>query len=124
MPSITCRAKGTDAHTHGSIEAVRKHFTAETFPCPDLIDTREYDEDGQKIILPCDGLSWEIDGGTRCEHGHEYIDAQSRSEQGWDYAEDAQEAARLLRNGVGHRPMGPHTYIDAGEVEYHFASSF
>lgn len=124
MVSITCRAKGTEAHTHASVEAVRKHFTAETFPCPDLVDTRSYDEDGQRIILPCDGLSWEIDGGTRCEHGHEYIDAQTRHKQGWDYAGDAEEAANLRRYGVGYREMGPNTYIDPAEVDHHFAHSF
>jgi hypothetical protein len=115
MASITCRAKGTNAHTHNSIEAVRKHFTVETFPCPDLVDTREHDEDGQRIILPCNGLSWDIDGGTRCEHGHEYIDAQTRHEQGWDYAEDGEEARRLARAGVKPRPMGPNTYLDTSD---------
>ena len=48
----------------------------------------------------CGAPAHQIPGGFACQAGHSHVDAQTRQEQGWEYAESPDEAARLLRAGV------------------------
>lgn len=112
MASITCRAQGTEKHTHFSVEAVRRHFQEETQPCTWLVE-RPYD-DGTTWIGDCGALSWLThDGdGFECEVGHSHVGEETRLREGWEYAEDEFDAAVILRGGRMPVPMGPNTIID------------
>lgn len=68
-------------------------------PCTWLIDTLQYDEDGQKIIRDCGHPAWSDERGWRCAAGHEHVYGEVRATEGWDYADD-DEAAALAANGV------------------------
>jgi hypothetical protein len=70
---------------------------ANTFPCSWYV--LDYNEDGP-YERPCNAAARETEHGFKCEAGHEHVNAQTRYDEGWDYAEDAEEARYLARNGV------------------------
>jgi hypothetical protein len=96
MPSITC---GKCGQTHGAVEIVRACAAGNTFPCPWLVD-RGYNEDGESVITECEALAWGSDRGFECEAGHGHVYAEVRVREGWEYAEDRDEAAALAKVGV------------------------
>jgi hypothetical protein len=111
MP-FTCRARGTEPHTHEDAEVGRQHYLADTWTCGWLYQVRdrygvERDEDGQEVILECSGLAWELPNGRghTCENGHEHINIETRVAERWDYAADAGEARLLAAAGTEPRDM-------------------
>lgn len=103
MASIKC---GKCDQTHGSVFAVRAcHDGAEVFACGWLTEARDRfgpirDEDGRQIIDECGADAIGTQTGWSCAAGHSYVDMETRHAQGWDYAEDAEEAASMLRNST------------------------
>lgn len=71
-----------------------------TWPCAWLVE--HYTEDGVSA-RDCGAPAWETPTGWRCRDGHEHVRAEVRYAQGWEYAEDAEEARHMARNGV--RPV-------------------
>ncbi|MGP3953472.1 hypothetical protein [Streptomyces sp. 7N604] len=64
----------------------------------------DYDEDGP-TTRDCGARVHHTDTGWCCERGHSHTYAEHRHAQGWDYCDDAIEAARLAQVGViGVRP--------------------
>lgn len=53
-----------------------------------------------------------------CAAGHEHVSAEAREREGWDYAEDAYDAAVISAGMREYRPMGPGTFIDQNEVAH------
>jgi hypothetical protein len=51
-----------------------------------------------------------------CAAGHENTSAEARQAEGWDYAEDAYDAAVIAKGGRTPVPMGPATYWDDREA--------
>lgn len=112
---IFCRSNwmGRERHEHRTVAEVRSCCEAardaaagiEVWPCTWLLEGR-YD-DGSKFAYECGAPSRLTpergEGSYACEAGHDHVPAQVRWEQCWDYAEDADEAARLSRNGT--RPV-------------------
>jgi hypothetical protein len=94
---------------HLSVEAVRQcHLNPETFACTRLIERTNLIEapEGETwepytSIVECGALAWPTDRGWECDAGHDHVDAQTRQQEGWDYAHDGQEAAQLRKQGVG-----------------------
>lgn len=121
MASITCKAGGTK-HTHVTVEAVKRHYLdpANTGVCGDLYMGSYLDADGfaESAVMECQGLRWITPRGSECEFGHEHTDAETRDREGWDYAEDAFDAAVIGRGGRDYAPMGPNTFIDPAEVDH------
>jgi len=125
MASITC-AVGGEKHTHVTVEAVKRHYldTDNTGICGDLYMGHYIDADGfaESAVMECPGLRWVTERGSECEYGHEHTDQETRQREGWDYAEDAFDAAVIGRGGRDYRPMGPGTFIDPSEVDHILAS--
>jgi hypothetical protein len=71
------------------------------------IATGDPDEPYYRGVVECDAIATiRADGsGFDCTAGHEHTNAQARWEQGWDYAEDAMEAAYLAKYGTEPRTM-------------------
>ena len=107
---IFCNSKwmGQERHSHRTAGEVRECFRAaqdtalgvEVWPCGWLLEAR-YD-DGSAYSYPCEQPARYTDerGSHECMAGHGHVPAQVRFEEGWDYAEDADEAAWLRRNGI------------------------
>lgn len=62
-------------------------------------------EDGGRNVVDCGAVAWLThDGhGFECARGHSHVDAETRDREGWEYAEDREEAKQLARAGV--RPV-------------------
>jgi hypothetical protein len=72
------------------------------FPCGWLVEIRT--EDGIAAIA-CGALARVTSRGFECEAGHEHVHAEIRHREGWEYAEDLDEAHQLFRAGVEPRTM-------------------
>jgi hypothetical protein len=112
--SITC---GNCHETHRSVEAVRRCYAGTAHPCGWQWEERDRwgfvtDEDGRRIVRECKALAWDDGRATTCEDGHEHVSAEARAAEGWDYAEDADEARRLASVGVASVGM------DGGSIAY------
>jgi hypothetical protein len=112
--SITC---GNCKSTHYSVEGVRRCYAGQAGPCSWQSYARDRwgyltDEDGARIVLNCDALAWDNGRAFVCEAGHEHVWAQNRADEGWEYAEDADEARTLAKAGV--MPVG----MDGGSISY------
>lgn len=99
-----------ERHSHRTVAGVRGCFAAarderagaEVWPCSWLLEGR-YD-DGSAYAFEC-GLPTRLtpergEGSYACDGDHDHVPAWVREAQGWDYAEDAEEALRLRRHGV------------------------
>jgi hypothetical protein len=112
--SITC---GNCKGTHHSVEAVRRCYAGTAHPCGWQYEVRDRwgyvtDEDGRRIVRECTALSWDNGRAYACEDGHEHVHAEVRASEGWEYAEDADEARRLAKVGV--MSVG----MDGGSITY------
>jgi len=101
--TIRCTSKwGTCNGAHATAGEVkdcwRKVRTPGAFPCSWLIELR-YD-DGSIYHAECGALSLETAHGYSCEAGHSHMDMQYMAERGMAYAEDSEEARRLISVGV------------------------
>jgi hypothetical protein len=86
--------------------------------CDWLIERREFDGmDVAEWIAECGAVLVYTDDRWECLAGHEHVSMQAREREGWDYAEDAYDAAVITQGGRAAVPMGPGTYIDPAEVE-------
>jgi hypothetical protein len=104
---IRCRS-GWEGCTgqHATAAEVKSCFQARAdgaWPCSWLLEGR-YD-DGSRHTYACGAPTRYTDerGSYECDRGHDHVPADVRYEQGWEYAEDADEAKRLVRAGV--RPV-------------------
>lgn len=95
-------------HTHESAELVKLCYAAaaderagkEVWPCSWLLEGR-YD-DGSAFTYECmlPTRFTREDGSYECDGGHDHVPAQTRCEEGWDYAGDVEEATGMMRHGV------------------------
>lgn len=120
--TITCGNKTRhdgSTGTHGSVEAVRRcHLDPTAELCNWLVEipahfVPEIEDFVEAQIVECGALAWELPDrrGWTCEAGHEHIDAEVRDREGWDYAEDRDEAARLAKVGVASVQMNGRPWI-------------
>lgn len=65
--------------------------------CGDLVPG--YDEDGPTAV-ECGAPLHHTQRGYHCDRGHSYTYSSVRHAEGWDYADDAAEAAQLAQAGV------------------------
>jgi hypothetical protein len=108
LPSITCAHCRT---THHSVEAVRACFAGATITSCTWLVQRGYDEDGGEIILDCGAEAIVTDCGFECDAGHSHATAEVRDAEGWDYAEDRDEALALTKAGVFPVQMDGHAFV-------------
>jgi hypothetical protein len=113
--AINCNSKwgGIERHQHESVAQVRECFQAaadekdgmDVWPCSWLLEGR-YD-DGSVFYYECGAPTRYTGnrGSYECTRKHDHTPVEVRDEQGWDYAEDAQEAAQLAHAGVRPVPM-------------------
>lgn len=97
-----------ECHNHRTVEEVRACYAAardaakgiDVWPCSWLLEGR-YD-DGSKFTYECGAPTRQTaaDGSYECIAGHDFVPAQTRWEQGWDYADGPEEAAGLARAGT------------------------
>lgn len=99
VDTIRC---GNCRHRHDNIDAIRACCNGTLETCDWLVDTREYDEDGGKIILPCGADSYPLPGdrGVTCARGHEHIWMEVAAREGLAYV-TADEAPGFMRNNPG-----------------------
>ena len=64
-----------------------------------------YNEDGSALLSDCGAVVTEDSRGWECAYGHRYVTAHARAAEGWDYAEDAAEAASLIKHGTEPRDL-------------------
>lgn len=112
MPSITC---GKCKELHRSAAAVRACYAGATIaPCDWLVERftpGEYvgDEgdwlEGVTLVEDCGAEAIYDDRGFTCDAGHSHVRAEIRNAEGWEYAEDADEASRLTKAGVEPRDL-------------------
>ena len=57
-------------------------------------------EDGEEVIRDCAADVTITDTGWSCDAGHEHVDMETRHAEGWDYANDPEEAALLRKYGT------------------------
>lgn len=108
---IHCNSKWSgraERHDHRDVATVRACFQAArdeaagmlVWPCTWLLEGR-YD-DGSTYTFECGAPTREVNslGCYACDHGHDYVPAEVRAAQGWDYAADEGEAALLRQHGV------------------------
>jgi hypothetical protein len=92
--------------------ARRCHEGAEMGACDDLVSF--VTEDGVTAI-ECGHERAMTDTGWTCAAGHGYVPTDVREAQGWDYADDAYDAAVIIVGGRDAVPYGS-ADIDPGEV--------
>ncbi|HET9144081.1 hypothetical protein [Actinophytocola sp.] len=122
MAAITCgnraRHNGTTG-THATVDNVRRcYLDPDAEICNWLIEipahwVEEIEDIVDAQIVECGALAWELpDGrGWTCEAGHEHIHAEVRDQEGWDYAEDLDEANRLAKVGVASVQMDGRPWV-------------
>lgn len=77
--------------------------------CSDLV--AGYDEDGP-TAYECGAPLHHTASGYHCDKGHSYTYSAVRHAEGWDYADDATEAALLAQAGVvGVRPSDSRPWL-------------
>lgn len=72
-------------------------------PCGWLVERLfVYEEVGETDlrVVECGAPARFTDRGFECDAGHSHVNAEYRSREGWDYAEDEHEARLLRRVGV------------------------
>lgn len=84
--------------------------------CTFLVPNAYYDFDDQPVVGDCGAEAAYDNDHFVCANGHEHTSMQARHDAGWDYAEDAYDAAVISRGGKDYRPVGPNTHIDSREV--------
>ncbi len=102
-PQVCCGNR--KAHRSGNVEwhfggplAVKECYGQVTL-CRTQFDAGR-DEDGEAIIAECFGEVTDTERGWTCTHGHEYVAADVRWAEGWDYASDEEEATQLRKYGT------------------------
>jgi hypothetical protein len=59
----------------------------------------------QTYTADCGAEAIYDDRGFTCNAGHSHVMAEIRNAEGWDYAEDADEASRLAKTGTDPRDL-------------------
>jgi hypothetical protein len=101
---------------HATVSLVQRCYVAAgkiegVWPCSWLMEapiaTGDPDEPYYPGIVECGAPTrMRADGtGYDCANGHEHTYAEARQAQGWDYAEDAMEAAYLAKYGTEPRTL-------------------
>jgi len=110
MPNITC---GKCKELHHSAAAVRACYAGATIaPCNWLVERftpGEYVGDDwlEEVTREedCGAEAIYDDRGFTCDAGHSHVRAEIRNAEGWEYAEDADEALLLAKAGVDPRDL-------------------
>lgn len=111
MASITC---GHCHGTHTAAAIVRAcHQGARIIVCTWLVETRI---EGELYVSECGAEAWYDSDRFECANGHSHVNTEARLREGWDYAEDAYDAAVISLGGRTYRPMTAATGIDEREV--------
>jgi hypothetical protein len=92
--------KCKDRHEY-AIEA-KACYAGALFACNWLV--YDYNEDG-RYERECGAPAIVTERGFTCRAGHSHVYAETRVQEGWEYAQDPQEAYRLAQAGVV--PMTP-----------------
>lgn len=100
---------GNCGNRHFEVAMVKRCYAGEVVPCTWLIDTLQYTEDGEKVIVECGAGAWDSDRAWQCERGHEHVHAEARFDEGWDYASDEEEAG--VRASYGHESRLPDGHL-------------
>lgn len=111
LPSITC---GHCKQTHRSVEAVKAcHAGALIGTCTWLVErTVCHPEDGlMQVTEDCGAEMICTERGSECAVGHSHVTAEARQREGWDYAEDRDEAIQLAKQGITPFEMDGHIFI-------------
>lgn len=112
--AIFCRAiwagQQDGKHSHQHVDEVRACYKAmhdtkagiQVWPCSWLLEGR-YDDGSiytYECLAPARFTPERGEGAFECSNGHDFIPPQVRYAEGWDYAEDAEEAAHLRKHGI------------------------
>lgn len=83
-------------HTHHEVAVARLCSMGFTFACGDYVEV--ITEDGRGV-RSCTAARWGTVRGSECEDGHAYVDMEARMREGWEYAEDTEDAKNIERGG-------------------------
>lgn len=104
MTSIKC---GHCSRRHSSAATVQACAQGNLFSCHWIVERYEGwvdEETGQTeswlVNVECGAEAIGTERGWACAAGHEHVNAQTRMNERWDYAEDADEAMGMVRVGV------------------------
>lgn len=110
---------GNCQEPHRSVEAIKAcHGGATILACGWLVATfRSFGEDEVwPDTVECGAEAILTERGYSCAAGHEHVTMEARHAEGWDYAEDYDEAKALAFAGVepltmsGHLVTGPRDF--------------
>jgi hypothetical protein len=108
MPNIIC---GKCKELHHSAAAVKACYAGNLHVCDWLVKGFEGWDDGEgygeswEVIVPCGAEAIVDSRGFTCSVGHSHVYAEIRYAEGWEYAEDANEASRLAKAGIEPRDL-------------------
>lgn len=106
MITIKC---GHCTKTHTATDAVKACSQGNLFPCHWAVKRYVGDPDEPWLTtVDCGADAIATERGWTCNAGHEHVTMETRLDEGWDYAEDADEAMDMARAGVQPFTMDGH----------------
>lgn len=112
MHSIKC---GNCNTAHTSAAAVKACHTGNLLTCHWMVeryigwvDEETGYGEGEMHIVDCGAEAIATERGWTCDDGHEHVTMQARHDEGWDYAECADEAQAMVMAGVQPFTMDGH----------------
>lgn len=89
-----------DVHTYHATTAAVKACCIGDGVCSNVLLAGGRSEDGELYVIECGHAQHITKRGHHCDGGCDYVDMETRYNEGWEYAEDEDEAKALARAGV------------------------
>ena len=96
---------------HQYAKSISACYRGDLFECDWLVNrvggwmSEEGEYESYDEVVLCGAEAIVDSRGFECANGHSHVYAEIRSAEGWDYAGDGQEAARLTKAGVQPRDL-------------------
>lgn len=102
---------GNCKESHQSVKAIKACYRGDLHKCDWLVNrvggwvSEEGEYESYDEVAFC-GAEAVVDArGFKCAAGHSHVYSDIRFAEGWEYAEDGEEAARLAKAGVQPRDL-------------------
>jgi len=102
---------GNCKESHQYAKSIRACYRGDLFQCDSLVkrvsgwisEEGEYESYDEVVFCGAEAI---VDArGFECAVGHSHVYAEIRHAEGWEYAEDDNEASRLIKAGVEPRDL-------------------
>lgn len=102
---------GNCKQSHKAVESIKACYRGDLFECDWLVSrvggwvSEDGEYDSYDEIVFCGAEAIVSERGFECAVGHSHVYADIRRAEGWEYAEDGDEALRLAKSGVEPRDL-------------------